>query len=398
MGSGSSATVAGGVAIGEGSVSGTAGGVAGYVPPPATGAQAAAIVATTSTTGSFAVGDAASGVFRQITGVAAGSADSDAVNVAQLKAVNSNVSELSDRAVKYDVNPDGTVNYNNVTMGGTTSSNGGVTGGTTITNVHQGAVNATSTDAVNGAQLYNIAGDTSNAYVTENGRGVRYVRTNDAGLPLSDAFAQGEGSTALGYNASTTTGATNAVAIGNGATASHEGSVALGSGSTTAAAVATTGTTINGTRYTFAGAAPESTVSVGAVGAERTVTNVAAGRVDANSTDAVNGSQLQATNTAVEAVDDRVTTLQQETVTQLQGVRKDAAAGAAAAMAMAGMPQAFLPGKSMAAAGVASYDGQSSIAIGVSRLSDNGRWVVKLNVSADTRSKFGVAAGVGFHW
>ncbi|TGT27551.1 hypothetical protein EN812_34395, partial [Mesorhizobium sp. M4B.F.Ca.ET.169.01.1.1] len=86
------------------------------------------------------------------------------------------------------------------------------------------------------------------------------------------------------------------------ATANEPGSVALGAGSKTAAAVATTGTTINGVAYTFAGTNPTSTVSVGDVGKERTVTNVAAGRISATSTDAINGSQLYATNQAVEAV------------------------------------------------------------------------------------------------
>ncbi|RUW34469.1 YadA-like family protein, partial [Mesorhizobium sp. M1E.F.Ca.ET.041.01.1.1] len=107
-------------------------------------------------------------------------------------------------------------------------------------------------------------------------------------------------SVALGTNA--TTNGAQAVALGAGATANEPGSVALGAGSTTAAAVATTGTTINGVAYTFAGTTPTSTVSVGDVGKERTVTNVAAGRISDTSTDAINGSQLYATNQAVEAV------------------------------------------------------------------------------------------------
>ncbi|WP_390349941.1 hypothetical protein ACFJIS_27915 [Variovorax boronicumulans] len=89
VGAGSTATVAGGAALGAGSVADRAAGVKGYVPPEATAAQADAIAATTSTMGAVGVGDAAHGVFRQITGVAAGSAPSDAVNVAQLQAVAS---------------------------------------------------------------------------------------------------------------------------------------------------------------------------------------------------------------------------------------------------------------------------------------------------------------------
>jgi autotransporter adhesin len=92
----------------------------------------------------------------------------------------------------------------------------------------------------------------------------------------------------------------NSTALGQGAVANNANAVALGSGSTTAAAVVTTGATINGTAYTYAGTAPTSTVSVGSAGHERTVTNVAAGQVNSASTDAVNGSQLYATDQAVD--------------------------------------------------------------------------------------------------
>jgi len=76
--------------------------------------------------------------------------------------------------------------------------------------------------------------------------------------------------------------------------------VALGSGSVTETAVGTAGTTIRGKDYAFAGTAPVGTVSVGDKGSERTITNVAAGRISADSTDAINGSQLHATNQAIE--------------------------------------------------------------------------------------------------
>ncbi|VTR52747.1 Haemagglutinin [Serratia fonticola] len=90
------------------------------------------------------------------------------------------------------------------------------------------------------------------------------------------------------------------MAIGTGAISHNVGDVALGAGSVTAAAVATTGATIGGNPHAFAGTAPTSTVSVGDVGAERTITNVAAGRLSDTSTDAVNGSQLKATNDQVD--------------------------------------------------------------------------------------------------
>ncbi len=106
----------------------------------------------------------------------------------------------------------------------------------------------------------------------------------------------------VGDMTSSATG-TNSVAIGSGATAGTNNSVALGAGSVTSAVVATTGATIAGNQYTFAGSAPTGTISVGSVNNERTVTNVAAGRLSDTSTDAVNGSQLHATNKALDKLD-----------------------------------------------------------------------------------------------
>ncbi|MDP0983617.1 hypothetical protein Q6266_28225, partial [Klebsiella variicola] len=85
--------------------------------------------------------------------------------------------------------------------------------------------------------------------------------------------------------------------------------VALGAGSTTSAVVATTSTTINGKTYNFAGTNPTSTVSVGSAGAERTITNVAAGQINAASTDAINGSQLYATNQSIASLSSGITNL-----------------------------------------------------------------------------------------
>ncbi|AIA73725.1 hypothetical protein FF32_02380 [Halomonas campaniensis] len=191
-----------------------------------------------------------------------------------------------------------------------------------ITNLAEGDVSADSKDAINGSQLYatnqwievlensvtNVVGDGSDEYITNNGLGIRYVRTNDSGLAVSDAFAQGQGSTAVGYEA--VASADRALAMGYDAIASHQGSVALGEGARTAAAVGTASVEIAGQTYQFAGTSPVATVSVGSVGAERTVTNVAAGRISAESTDAINGSQLYATNQAVGALDNRVTTVE----------------------------------------------------------------------------------------
>ncbi|MFP4897462.1 hypothetical protein ACLFKU_43965, partial [Paraburkholderia sp. EG304] len=128
------------------------------------------------------------------------------------------------------------------------------------------------------------------------------------------AKALGSKSTAIGFNTNATgaaavalgdtAGATGefSLALGARAAATHANSVALGADSTTSAAVSPSGTSIRGTNYFFAGSNPIGTVSVGSVGNERTITNVAAGRLSATSTDAVNGSQLYATNQAIEQI------------------------------------------------------------------------------------------------
>nr|WP_310632332.1 hypothetical protein [Paraburkholderia sp.] len=128
--------------------------------------------------------------------------------------------------------------------------------------------------------------------------------------------ASGSWSTALGPAA--TASATNAVAVGALATASTANSVALGNGATTAAAVANPNGVIGGTAYTYAGASPTGVVSVGKAGAERQLTNLAAGRVTSSSTDAVNGSQLYATNTQVSKNSTDITTLQSQ-ITNIGG-------------------------------------------------------------------------------
>ncbi|MEP9320421.1 YadA-like family protein [Pseudomonas sp. LABIM340] len=305
------------VALGSGSTTDVAVGTAGV-----TIAGTNYSFAGTNPTSTVSVGSV--GNERTITNVAAGrlsETSTDAVNGSQLFAsnqaidnINTNIDVLDKGAVKYDVNPDGTVNYDSVTLAGGDN-------GTKITNVAAGELSATSTDAVNGSQLNetntnvtnlgdtlnNFAGDQTAEYTEVNGRGIRYVRTNDTGLDLSDSSAQGQGSTAVGYNA--TSIGESSLALGREAKANNVGDVALGAGSVTDVSVGTAGATIAGTDYSFAGANPTSTVSVGSVGNERTITNVAAGRLSATSTDAVNGSQLFASNQAIDNINNSVNVL-----------------------------------------------------------------------------------------
>ena len=137
----------GGVALGANSVASRGAGMVGFVPAGASASQAAAIEATTATQAAVSVGDAATGQYRQITGVAAGTADSDATNVAQLRATTS---EVRAGSVQYAANPDGSVNYNQVTLG-----NGQAPGGTRISNVAPGILG---TDAANMNQLRTVEG------------------------------------------------------------------------------------------------------------------------------------------------------------------------------------------------------------------------------------------------
>ncbi|WP_434986759.1 YadA-like family protein [Vreelandella zhaodongensis] len=181
-------------------------------------------------------------------------------------------------------------------------------GDTVITNVAPGEVSETSTDAINGSQLYKVQQDITN--VIDGGDfDIRYVSTNDEGLEASDSFANGQGSTALGYEA--TADGDKSLALGYQAMAKHQGSVALGEGSVTDEAVGTSTIQIGDSTYSFAGANPQSTVSIGSVGNERTITNVAAGRITADSTDAINGSQLYAAMDFMNGLDSRLTIVEE---------------------------------------------------------------------------------------
>jgi len=124
------------------------------------------------------------------------------------------------------------------------------------------------------------------------------INADNAYAVGSNSMVSADGAMVLGNNASVT--AKNGMALGSNTKVANENAVALGAGSETAAAVKTSSATINGTVHNFAGINPASTVSVGKAGSERTITNVAAGRISDTSTDAINGSQLYAVTTEVD--------------------------------------------------------------------------------------------------
>nr|WP_317199379.1 YadA-like family protein [uncultured Psychrobacter sp.] len=108
-------------------------------------------------------------------------------------------------------------------------------------------------------------------------------------------------------------------------------------------------------------------------------------------TDAVNYSQLS-------ALDSRLNSNMNDLGYKIDEVEDDANAGISAAMAMSSLPQAYIIGKSMVGGGIATYNGESAVAIGVSKLSNDGRWVIKVNGTADTQGNVGGAVGAGFHF
>ncbi|MDQ1119155.1 MULTISPECIES: ESPR-type extended signal peptide-containing protein [Pseudoxanthomonas] len=163
----------------------------------------------------------------------------------------------------------------------------------------------------------NVSGDQN---VAIGAAGANVTGSYNVGLGYrAGAGVTGSNNVALGQDAGRNINASDAVSLGHNASANNSKDVALGSGSVTAVAVGTASTTIQGTTYNFAGTSPGSTVSVGALGSERTITNVAAGRISDTSTDAVNGSQLYAANQAIDVVGDRVTTLGGNVATVLGG-------------------------------------------------------------------------------
>ncbi|ECU8995353.1 TPA_asm: hemagglutinin [Salmonella enterica subsp. enterica serovar Typhi str. CT18] len=192
----------------------------------------------------------------KITNVAAGalSEDStDAVNGSQLyetnQKVDQNTSAIAD--INTSITNLGTDALSWDDEEGAFSASHGTSGTNKITNVAAGEIASDSTDAINGSQLYEtnmlisqynesisqLAGDTSETYITENGTGVKYIRTNDNGLEGQDAYATGNGATAVGYDA-VASGA-GCLALGQNSSSSIEGSIALGSGSTSNRAITT---------------------------------------------------------------------------------------------------------------------------------------------------------------
>ncbi|QEH12671.1 hemagglutinin [Histophilus somni] len=201
----------------------------------------------------------------------------------------------------------------------------------------------------------------------------------------TDSLASGEGSISFGSGVHTTgknsfsvgrqitNNSKNTVAIGYNIQHTKDNSVFLGDGSRYTAQSDTTGG-IGKVDGNYAGVEAKGVVSVGSKGNERRIQNVAAGLLSHQSTDAVNGSQLHATNQ------------------RLEEVNKDAKAGIAAAMAFKDVP--FVPGKWSYAAGAAHYSSESAVSLNLGRTSANGKYSVSGGMSSDSRGRLGFRVGV----
>ena len=226
-----------------------------------------------------------------------------------------------------------------------------------------------------------------------------YIKANATG---EAAKATGKNSVAIGGNSNAAV--EDAVAIGNGAAVKPEaakGSVAIGAGAQ--AGKAHTGAYSLDPSATVAGKPSDATrvVSVGSEGNEAQIQNVAAGVVSNTSTDAVNGSQLHATNQSINRLGDTVNNIGGN-VTRLSdkvdNMDRDYRAGIAGSNAAASLPQVYLPGKSMVAAAAGTFKGQNALAVGYSSISDNGKLIWKAQANLNSRADVGIGVGIGYLW
>ena len=262
------------------------------------------------------------------------------------------------------------IGFNSVVTGNDSISIGT---GNRVTGNNSGAFGDPST--VSGQGSYSVG---NNNTVSTNDT---FVLGNDVKHTVENSAILGAKSTARGGNGSKTGTLRNLKQDGT------QGA------STTAGSTGTVSTATVGymTYGGFQGAKADGVVSVGAAGNERRIQNVAAGEISSTSTDAINGSQLYAVAAGIGhklgGLDNKI-----------NKVGKRADAGTASALAAATIPQAYTPGKSLVGIAAGNYQGQNGLAVGMSRISDNGKIIIRLSGTANTQGKTGVAAGVGYQW
>ena len=350
IGSNASANHANSIAMGSGSQT-TRGAQTGYA--------AYNMDAPQNSVGEFSVGSEDGQ--RQITNVAAGSADTDAVNVGQLKVTDAQVSQ----------NTQSITNLNNQVTNLDTR----------VTNIENGIGDIVTTGST------------------------KYFKTNTDGV---DANAQGKDSVAIGSGS--IAAADNSVALGTGSVANEENTISVGSSTNqrritnVAAGVnATDAVNVSQLKSSEAGGVRYDTKADGSIdysnitlgggnGGTTRISNVSAG---VNNNDAVNYAQLkQSVQETKQYTDQRMV----EMDNKLSKTESKLSGGIASAMAMTGLPQAYTPGASMASIGGGTYNGESAVALGVSMVSANGRWVYKLQGSTNSQGEYSAALGAGIQW
>ena len=250
----------------------------------------------------------------------------------------------------------------------------------TLGNVADGTVAAGSKEAVNGSQLHatnqNVANNAANI-----AKGINF-----GGTTGSNNYQLGDTINVKGDSNITST------TVAGGAQLALNPNLNVTSVTTTDAAGNKTVTNGSGVTITPASGNPVSLTTGGLNNGGNKITNVAAGTAG---TDAVNISQL---NQALGAITGANTANFTALNNKVNEVAADAKAGTAAAMAVAGLPQAYLPGKSMMAVGGSVYRGESGYAIGYSTISDGGNWIVKGTATGNSRGHYGATAAVGYQW
>ena len=250
----------------------------------------------------------------------------------------------------------------------------------TLGNVADGTVAAGSKEAVNGGQLHatnqNVANNATNI-----AKGINF-----GGTTGSNNYRLGDTINVKGDSNITST------TVAGGAQLALNPNLNVTSVTTTDAAGNKTVTNGSGVTITPASGNPVSLTTGGLNNGGNKITNVAAGTAG---TDAVNVSQLNQALGSITGVNTANFTALENKVNE---VAADAKAGTAAAMAVAGLPQAYLPGKSMMAVGGSVYRGESGYAIGYSTISDGGNWIIKGTATGNSRGHYGATAAVGYQW
>ena len=250
----------------------------------------------------------------------------------------------------------------------------------TLGNVADGTVAAGSKEAVNGSQLHatnqNVANNAANI-----AKGINF-----GGTTGSNNYQLGDTINVKGDSNITST------TVAGGAQLALNPNLNVTSVTTTDAAGNKTVTNGSGVTITPAAGNPVSLTTGGLNNGGNKITNVAAGTAG---TDAVNVSQL---NQALGSISGANTANFTALNNKVNEVAADAKAGTAAAMAVAGLPQAYLPGKSMMAVGGSVYRGESGYAIGYSTISDGGNWIIKGTATGNSRGHYGATAAVGYQW